>query len=51
MRTMLDSGVPFKHGIQFDLYNQSYSTDISVTITTRVNNCNHYWVTQAYEVE
>lgn len=28
-----------------DLYNQTVWEDVFVTITTRVDQCNHYWVT------
>ena len=37
--------IPNKGGVFIDAYNQSISEDIAYTITTRVNTCNHYYVT------
>lgn len=33
-------------GVFIDAYNQSINEDIAMTITTRVNTCNHYYVTE-----
>lgn len=47
MITLLQSGnLRITGGGQcIDLYNQQVWQDIFVTITTRVDQCNHYWVT------
>lgn len=43
MEKMLASGVVMaKDGQCIDLYNQKVADDIFVTITTRVDQCNHY---------
>ena len=34
-----------------DLYNQQVYDDVFVTVTTRIDQCNHYWVTQVYDTE
>lgn len=50
MAEMLSSGrLKFRGGYCIDLYNQQVFDDMFVTITTRVDQCNHYWVTQVYE--
>lgn len=52
MYQMLASGVVMaKDGQCIDLYNQKVADDVFVTITTRVDQCNHYWVTKVYETE
>lgn len=52
MAKMLSSEkVKFRGGQCIDLYNQKVYGDIFVTIITKVNQCNHYWVTQAVENE
>ena len=33
-----------------DAYNNSFSKDISVTITTRIYGCNHYWIMEQGEI-
>lgn len=45
MRKILESGFPMRGGLCLDLYNQSVWDGVFVTITTRVDQCNHYWVT------
>lgn len=51
MITLLQSGKLANRGGQcIDLYNQEVWQDMFVTITTRVDQCNHYWVT-VYEEE
>lgn len=48
MITLLQSGnlrITGGGGQCIDLYNQQVWQDIFVTITTRVDQCNHYWVT------
>lgn len=48
MITLLQSGnlrIASGGGQCIDLYNQQVLQDIFVTITTRVDQCNHYWVT------
>ena len=45
MRKMLRSGmVSARGGLCIDLYNQTVWHDIFVTVTTRIDECNHYWV-------
>ena len=52
MEYMLASGmVMAKDGQCIDLYNQKVADDIFVTITTRVDQCNHYWVTKIVETK
>lgn len=52
MAKMLSSGkVKFRGGQCIDLYNQEVFDGTFTTITTRVDQCNHYWVTQAVENE
>ena len=46
MKTLLQSGIlPDRGGYCIDLYNQTVWEDVFVTITTRIDQCNHYWVT------
>ena len=46
MQKMLESGmVPKEEGYCIDLYNMCVQKDVFVTVTTRVDQCNHYWVT------
>ena len=36
--------------VQLDCYNKSVvTTGVSVTITTRINACNHYWILEVDE--
>ena len=52
MEYMLASGmVMAKDGQCIDLYNQKVADDIFVTITTRVDQCNHYCVTKIVETK
>ncbi len=44
MKKMLESGKVSRVGQCIDLYNQEVVDDIFVTITTRIDACNHYWV-------
>lgn len=44
MRKMIESGKIIRGGQCIDLYNQTVHDDIFVTITTRIDQCNHYWV-------
>ena len=34
-----------------DCYNQSVLKDIAITITTRIDHCNHYWVVEKVKYE
>lgn len=45
MVTLLQSGLVNRGGQCIDLYNQAVHDDIFVSITTRIDQCNHYWVT------
>lgn len=49
MKKMLESGKISGNAQCIDLYNQAVYDDAFVTITTRVDQCNHYWVTQIIE--
>ena len=49
MEAMLDSGKVTRGGQCIDLYNQAVYDGVFVTITTRVDECNHYWVSQRLE--
>lgn len=45
LRKLIKSGkVPIRGGVMLDCYNQSVVEDYSVTITTRINSANHYYV-------
>lgn len=41
--------IPNRGGVFIDAYNQSINEDIAMTITTRTNTCNHYYVTDIYD--
>ena len=42
---LIESGkVPIRGGVMLDCYNQRAVEDYSVTITTRIDNANHYFV-------
>ena len=46
MQKMLESGiVPKRGGVCIDLYNQQIHDEAFVSITTRIDQCNHYWIT------
>lgn len=50
MSKLLESGkLPIRGGQCIDLYNMCVWQDVFVTITTRVDQCNHYWVTEYEE--
>lgn len=52
LQSLIDSGkVPFRGGVCLDCYNQQVFDKVFVTITTRIDNCNHYWITQVIENE
>ena len=52
MAQMLSSEkVKFRCGQCIDLYNQEVFNGTFTTITTRVDQCNHYWVTQCEETK
>ena len=45
LRKLIKSGkVPIRGGVMLDCYNQRAVEDYSVTITTRINSANHYYV-------
>ena len=46
---MIREGKIPNRGVFIDAYNQSINEDIAMTITTRVNTCNHYYVTDIYD--
>ena len=41
---------PIGGGVFIDAYNQHINESIAMTITTRVNTCNHYYVTEPLSV-
>lgn len=45
MKMLAEGKIPNKGGVFIDAYNQSINEEIAMTITTRVNTCNHYYVT------
>lgn len=45
MKTMMDSGKINRGGQFIDLYNQTVYDGYGAAITTRIDSCNHYWVT------
>ncbi len=52
MKQMLESGkVKLRGGCCIDLYNQNFQEDVFVSITTKVDSCNHYWVTELKDEE
>lgn len=40
-----------EHADMLDCYNQSVLKDIAITITTRIDHCNHYWVVEKVKYE
>lgn len=46
---MLKEGRIPNRGVFIDAYNQSINENIAMTITTRVNTCNHFYVTDIYD--
>ena len=50
MLQMFDSGkLSFRGGQFIDLYNQCVLDNICITVTTRIDQCNHYWVTEVHD--
>ena len=50
MEKMFESGLlEFRGGQCIDLYNMQVLSDVFVTVTTRIDQCNHYWTTEVYE--
>ena len=45
MKSLIDTGIPYMAGICIDLYNQQVHDGVFVSITTRIDGCNHYWTT------
>ena len=46
VKMIREGRIPNRGGVFIDAYNQSINEDIAMTITTRVNTCNHYYVTE-----
>ena len=44
-------GGQLDHADMLDCYNQSVLKDIAITITTRIDHCNHYWVVEKVKYE
>ena len=40
-----------EHADMLDCYNQSVLKDIAITITTRIDHCNHYWAVEKVKYE
>ncbi len=45
-KTVPDTQDSDKGGVMIDCYNQAVYDDVCVTITTRIDSCNHYYVTE-----
>ena len=51
LQKMINAGIiPDRGGVFIDAYNQHINESIAMTITTRVNTCNHYYVTEPLSV-
>jgi hypothetical protein len=46
VKMIREGKIPNRGGVFIDAYNQSINEDIAMTITTRANTCNHYYVTE-----
>ena len=42
VKLLIDRGGQLEHADMLDCYNQSVLKDIAITITTRIDHCNHY---------
>lgn len=49
MLNLIDKGIPYRGGECIDLYNQRTYQGVFIAVTTRIDGCNHYWVTQICE--
>ena len=45
MQNLIEKGIPYRGGECIDLYNQRTYKGVFVAVTTRIDGCNHYWVT------
>lgn len=41
-----NSGGWMRNAVILDCYNQRLFYDVFPTVTTRIDHCNHYWITQ-----
>jgi hypothetical protein len=48
VKMIREGKIPNRGGVFIDAYNQSINEDIAMTITTRTNTSNHYYVTDEY---
>ena len=44
-------GGQLEHADMLACYNQSVLKDIAITITTRIDHCNHYWAVEKVKYE
>ncbi len=51
VKLLIDRGGQLEHADMLDCYNQSVLKDIAITITTRIDHCNHYWVVEKVKYE
>lgn len=50
LRKLIKSGkVPIRGGVMLDCYNQNVVEDYAITITTRIDSSNHYFVIEEQE--
>ena len=51
VKLVRDRGGVLEHADMLDCYNQQVMKNVSVTITTRLDHCNHYWVVEKVKYE
>lgn len=51
VKLLMDRGGVLEHADMLDCYNQQVMKNVSVTITTRIDHCNHYWVVEKVKYE
>lgn len=48
-RLLTEKWSELRGGAMLDCYNQAIYPDISCSITTRINSCNHYYIVESNE--
>lgn len=51
IKLLNDKKKEVKYGVMLDCYNQSIYNDIACSITTRINDCNHYFIVDEMKKE
>ena len=52
VKLLMDKGGGvLEHADMLDCYNQQVMKNVSVTITRRIDHCNHYWVVEKVKYE